>query len=148
MNGNGHLSQMCPSADGCTNMVCFCREFLLKPGTYLNPFDSTRSTGIICDFSKQGWYGGMAYCDGGYFDPYTQNCTSTPQSKIPYRRASASAPQQFTCWWCAGRAGQGPASLMLPHFAYLMHACVHEPSVGVANSLGKRPPILAHVASS
>jgi hypothetical protein len=23
------------------------------------------------------------YCDGGYFDPYTRDCTTVPQLKIP-----------------------------------------------------------------
>jgi hypothetical protein len=68
-------------------VVCFCKEFQLKPGTYQNPFDSSRTTGIVCDWTQPGWYGGMVYCDGGYFDPYTRGCTSTPQSKIPYRSA-------------------------------------------------------------
>ena len=73
-------------ADGCTSAQCFCREFLLKPDTYQNPFDSTRTTGIVCDWSQPGWYGGLVYCDGGFFDPYTRQCTSVAQNKIPFRR--------------------------------------------------------------
>jgi hypothetical protein len=69
-------------------VYCFCKEFLLKPGTYHNPFDSTRTTGIVCDFTQPGWYGGMVYCGKGYyFDPYKRHCTDVPQTKIPYRSA-------------------------------------------------------------
>jgi hypothetical protein len=83
----------CPPADGCTSVHCFCKEFQLKPGTYQNPFDSSRNTGIVCDWNQPGWYGGMVFCDGGYFSPYTRDCTSTPQTKIPYRSAC------FNCAW-------------------------------------------------
>jgi hypothetical protein len=72
-------------------MDCFCKEFLLKPGTYQNPFDSSHTTGIVCDWTQPGWYGGMVYCDPGYyFDPYTRDCTTQSQTKLPYRSA---------CWW-------------------------------------------------
>jgi hypothetical protein len=80
-----------PCADGCTTVACICKEFLLKPGIYYqNPFDSTRTTGIWCDFNQPGWYGGTLYCDGGYFDPYEGNCTAIPPTgipPIPYKRA-------------------------------------------------------------
>jgi hypothetical protein len=78
-------------ADGCTTVSCICKEFLLKPGIYYqNPFDSTRTTGIWCDFSQPGWYGGMLHCDGGYFDPYLGDCAAIPPTGIPafpYKRA-------------------------------------------------------------
>jgi hypothetical protein len=41
----------------------------------------------------------MVYCDGGYFDPYTRNCTATPQTKIPYRSASPDNQCRDVMWW-------------------------------------------------
>jgi hypothetical protein len=76
-------------ADGCTSVHCFCKEFLLKPGDYQNPFDSTHTTGIRCAFGNPGWYAGMVYCDGGYFDPIARACSKAkPSPKAPFRRAS------------------------------------------------------------
>jgi hypothetical protein len=81
-----------PPTDGCTTVHCFCKEFLLPPGDYQNPFDSTHSTGIRCDFRQEGWYGGMIRCTGGYFDPYKRDCvdataaTTAAMLKIPVRR--------------------------------------------------------------
>jgi hypothetical protein len=72
-------------------MYCFCKEFLLKPGDYQNPFDSTRRTGIRCNFSSKGWFGGMIDCGSGYFEPYKRSCvnittaTTAAMKKIPYR---------------------------------------------------------------
>jgi hypothetical protein len=87
-----HNIPLRPPTDGCTTVHCFCKEFLLKPGDYQNPFDSTHSTGIRCDFRKEGWYGGMIRCIGGYFDPYKRRCISITAAstaamlKIPVRR--------------------------------------------------------------
>jgi hypothetical protein len=90
-------------ADGCTSVHCFCKEFLLPEGDYQNPFDSTHTTGIRCDYSQAGWYGGMINCIGGFFDPLKRTCvgntdvTRLAMSKQPYRRASVrqlpSSPQ-------------------------------------------------------
>ena len=56
---------------------------------YLNPFDDTKSTVLVCDANSRGWYGGMEHPSEELrkrfqyklatlnFDPITKKYTST-----------------------------------------------------------------------
>jgi hypothetical protein len=84
---------------------------------YLNPFDDTKASVLICNASSRGWYGGLEYPSEALrkqfennlsvlnFDPITQEFTTSlaPEYKNTITR-SASRPScarpavlQFSC---------------------------------------------------
>jgi hypothetical protein len=56
-----------PPADGCSSPSCFCAEYLVpsfgaQGSPYLNPFDSTQLTSLICKANNtRGWFGGIEH---------------------------------------------------------------------------------------
>jgi hypothetical protein len=109
-------------ADGCSSFACFCAEYLVPSFTpdarYLNPFDDTKATVLLCNASRRGWFGGVDHpseelreqfknnMSALNFDPITQNYTTSlaPEYKNTVTRSASRPPCVFFA--CCASSGQ------------------------------------------